>query len=219
MMGGKGRAWPAPAAQPATGCGTLSPLPPGEAPGPRGPAGRAERFAHRPGLERAASRRVRRLGVGDLRRCGPARPRRGGPAAAGRSAAGLRLARRGAAPAHPDPGLHERAQQPGPDRALVVRAVALAHAALVPRRVARLVRAPASGDRAGSRAAARRRPRPAGARRPRARAYGRPPTARIWFGRMVGSTGPARDRRPPRRRASPPRRSRSGARSARTPVA
>src|SRR5207245_9566064 len=40
------------------------------------------------------------------------------------------------APTHSDPGFHERAQQPGPDRALVVRPIALAAATLIPRSVA-----------------------------------------------------------------------------------
>src|SRR5207247_10690914 len=40
------------------------------------------------------------------------------------------------APTHSDPGVHERAQQAGPDRALVVRAIALANATLIPRCVA-----------------------------------------------------------------------------------
>src|SRR5438876_708609 len=102
-----------------------------------------QRLAHRPRLERAAARRVRRVAVGDLRQMPEPRVVEMREQGVEEARARLGARRRRAAPdAHP--GLDERAHEPRPDRALMVRAVALAWTARVARRVAGL----AGGERA-----------------------------------------------------------------------
>src|SRR5438128_7529477 len=97
-----------------------------------------QRLAHRPRLERAAARRVRRVAVGDLRQVAEARVVQMGEQRAEKAIARLAFRLRGAA-ADAEPRFDERADEPGPDRPLMVRAVALADAALVAWRVSRLV--------------------------------------------------------------------------------
>src|SRR2546430_3587387 len=93
-----------------------------------------QRLAHRPRLERAAARRVRRVAVGDLRQMPEPRVVEMREQGVEEARARLGARRRRAAPdAHP--GLDERAHEPRPDRALMVRAVALAWTARVARRV------------------------------------------------------------------------------------
>src|SRR5205809_7207194 len=97
-------------------------------------ARKAQRLAHRPRLERAAARRVRRVAVGDLRQMPEPRVVEMREQGVEEARARLGARRRRAAPdAHP--GLDERAHEPRPDRALMVRAVALAWTARVARRV------------------------------------------------------------------------------------
>src|SRR6185369_7743487 len=96
-----------------------------------------DQLAQRPGLERAAARRVRRGAVGDLRDVPD--PRLVEMREQGRDEALPRLRLRGlAAAANAHPGLDEGAGEPRPDGSLVVRAVPLPHAALVPAGVARI---------------------------------------------------------------------------------
>src|SRR5438445_12743810 len=93
----------------------------------------AQRLAHRPRLERAAARRVRRVAVGDLREMPEARVVEVGEQRLEEAPARLGARRRRGAPdAHP--GLDEPAPEPRPDRTLVVPAVA---AAPPPRRAPR----------------------------------------------------------------------------------
>ena len=94
-----------------------------------------------------------------------------------------RLALRlGRVAAHPQPGFDERPEQPGPDRALVVGAIALPARRRRSAAGSRARRAPASAGRAAS-AACARPSRPRGSHRARPGPdSGRPPTARIWFG-------------------------------------
>src|SRR6266508_60560 len=88
----------------------------------------AQRFAHRPGLERAAARGMGRIAVGDLADVAQTRfvhmreERREKPLP-------RLLPRRRRAGAHPHPGLHEWTGQPRPHCPLMVDAVALRHAA------------------------------------------------------------------------------------------
>ena len=96
-------------------------------------------FAYGPRLEGTAPRAMRRLGVGDLGNVpeaslievGEQRPEE--PFA--RRALGADRAA-----THSHPRLHERAEQPGPDRPLMVRAIARRHTPVVPRDVPRLAR-------------------------------------------------------------------------------
>src|SRR6185369_12269461 len=96
--------------------------------------GDADGFTDRPGLEGAATRRVRRLRVEELGGRVETRLVQVREERRQESCAGLRL-RLARAAADADPGVDERAQEPRPDGALMIRGVALADAALVVRRV------------------------------------------------------------------------------------
>src|SRR5207237_478215 len=98
----------------------------------------AQRLAHRPRLERAAARGVRRIAVGDLRQVAEARVVQMSEQRIEKAIARLGLRARGGAP-DAEPRLDERAHEPGPDRPLMVRAVALADPTLVAGPVPRLV--------------------------------------------------------------------------------
>src|SRR5688572_5259578 len=89
-----------------------------------------DQLAQRPGLERTAARRVRRLRIGDLADVaeaglGEVREQRCDEALASGDLGLWCVA------SDLDPGLDERPEQPRPDGALVVRAVTLEHAAFV----------------------------------------------------------------------------------------
>src|SRR5437660_1074476 len=109
----------------------------GLAGGEHGPI-ETQRLADRPRLKRAAARRVRRVAVGDLGEMAEARLAEMREQRLEKATARLGDRLRGAA-ADADPCLHERAHEPRPDGALVVRTVALADAALVARPVPGLV--------------------------------------------------------------------------------
>src|SRR5262249_7699245 len=96
-----------------------------------------QRLPHRPGLEGAAARRVGRVAVRDLRNVPEARRVEVGQQRREKARSSLSLGRDRATPAA-YPRLDERAEEPGPDRALVIRRVAFTHAALVTPDVARL---------------------------------------------------------------------------------
>src|SRR5436309_7771639 len=97
-----------------------------------------QRLAHGPRLEWAAAWRMRQVAVGDLGKMADARLVEMREQRVEKAAARLGdHLRRSAADA--DPRLDERAHEPRPDGALVVRGVALADAAFVARRVRRLV--------------------------------------------------------------------------------
>ena len=102
-----------------------------------GPSSRSSRRASPdgPGLEGAAARRERRLGVRDLRDVAQPGVAEMLQQWCEEPAAGLAAGVVGAA-VHPQPGLHERAQEPRPDGALVIGAVALDHPPFVMRPVA-----------------------------------------------------------------------------------
>ena len=97
----------------------------------------ADQFRQRPRLKRATARCVRQFGIGDLGNMPETavidmiQERRE------KARARLPLGFTGIA-AHSNPGFDEGADQPRPDRALVICAVALTYAALVMRRVTRL---------------------------------------------------------------------------------
>src|SRR5687767_5985271 len=78
-----------------------------------------ERLTYRPGLEGTPARRVRCIGVGNLRDVAQTRHREMLEQRVEESAAGLLLGVVTVA-AHPNPRLDEWSQQPGPDRTLVI---------------------------------------------------------------------------------------------------
>ncbi len=91
--------------------------------------------------------------------------------------------------AHAQPGFDERADEPGPDSALMVGSVAIMQAAGVMRRI--------TGRAGGQRAQSLRREQLRLYRvdnlcafLPFKSASGRPPTAKIWLGRSAASTAP-----------------------------
>src|SRR5262249_14779889 len=91
---------------------------------------RANQLAEGPGLERTTTRRVGRIAVGDLGDVTEAGDAQVLEQRDEKTAARFRPVRRVVA-VDPEPGIDERADEPGPHRALVIGAVALAHAALV----------------------------------------------------------------------------------------
>src|SRR5690242_1587980 len=98
----------------------------------------AQRLANRPGLKRAAARRVRRLGVHDLRDVSQAALL--DVAEQGNEQPSARLTLHGkAAAAHAYPGFHEWAEQPGPGGTLMVGAVPSANVAFVASDITRVV--------------------------------------------------------------------------------
>ena len=162
----------------------------------------AQHLGDAPGLGDAAARRERRLGVEDLADRADARLARGACAKPSRNCR---------APARSSgwtlqPGVDERADQPGPDRPLVVGGVARAQVAVSSAACSRAARARASAGRPAS--AAARAPRPStGSQRV---AVEHRMVAARW--RRPGSAGRrvvALSRRRPRRTDSRPRRTRS----------
>ena len=156
-------------------------------------------FAERPGLERAAAGAMRRVAIhhfADMAQAGfiqmrVQRRQEAGP---------CRLPRLRRVAAHPQPGLDERAQQPGPGGALVIGAVALARAAREARPVVGVGRVQRAQAERGEQPRLHQVDDAARERRRRHRRCGRPPTARIWFGRTRRCSAPSpstRSNRPP----------------------
>src|SRR5712692_7167269 len=90
----------------------------------------AQEFAHRPRLKRAAARRVRRVGVRDLRNVAETGfvempEQRSDESLPGRPFRFRRM------PAHADPGFDKWADQPRPNGSFMIRSVALEDAALI----------------------------------------------------------------------------------------
>ena len=154
-----------------------------------------------PSPRSAAIRRSTRPGTGSRAACAAHRHRRfprrcqarlreDAPAAAAESARAPRPAPPRVLPrsaATPD----ERTQQPGPDRALMVGAVALAHAALVAPAIIRIGRIERAQTRAASAIAPQPAPAPTRATAGGTQACGSPPAAKIWLGRTRRSAVPA----------------------------
>src|SRR3954469_4572563 len=98
-----------------------------------------ERFAHGPGLEGAAPRNVRGLRVGDLADVSHSgliqMPKERLEKLPPRLPPDLR-----SVALHSDPRFHKWSHQPGPNRALIIAAVARRHASLITRHVAAVIR-------------------------------------------------------------------------------